>query len=91
MKQRVLWLSMGVLSPLLLWFWWAQMGGQPAAASGKLDVALQTELPGLAPGETLRFIVHLVGEAAFDETVLPDDKLARRQMVVAELQSVAAA
>lgn len=91
MKQRVLWLSMGVLSPLLLWFWWGQMGEQPAAAAGKLDVALQTTLSDLAPGETTRFIVHLAGEATFSEATLPDDKLARRQMVVAELQSVAAA
>ena len=91
MKRRVLWLGLGVVWPVLLWLWLGQVGERPAAASGKLDSALQNTLASLAPGETTRFIVHLDEQATFTEASLPVDKLARRQVVVAELQRIAAA
>lgn len=91
MKRRVLWLGLGVVWPVLLWLWLGQVGERPAATSGKLDSALQNTLASLAPGETTRFIVHLDEQATFTEASLPVDKLARRQVVVAELQEIAAA
>lgn len=91
MKRRAIWLGCCLLGPLWLLLWMGQAMGLPAAASHKLDDSLQTTLPTLSPETSLRFIVYLTEQPELHEERLPEDKVARRQAVVDQLQQHTAA